>query len=264
MDVLTPGFDFAGYVRGIAQAPERVLLLDYDGTLAPFRVRPELATPYPEVRKALNAIVRAGGTRVILISARRAAELPPLVPLRPRPEIWGMHGWERLAPDGTLLAARPDEEARAALDEAVALVAPGLRAGSRIERRPASVALHWRGVPAIFVAKLKAAASAAWKALAHERNLEFVPFDGGLELRVAGWNKRNAVSALLEDMPPGAAVAYLGDDPSDEDVFETVKARGIAVLVRQQFRQTNADVWLRPPRELLAFLRLWRVETAAA
>lgn len=264
MDILTPGLDFSGYLRGIARAPERVLLLDYDGTLAPFRIRPELATPYPEVRKALNRIIRAGGTRVIIMSGRRAAELPPLLPLRDRPEIWGSHGWERLQPDGTLLVAEPREHEREALDDAITMLQPTLRAGSRIERKPASVALHWRGVPAIIVAKLKAAAAAAWKALAHDRGLDFVPFDGGLELRVPGWNKQNAVRALLKDMPEGAAVAYLGDDTTDEDVFEEVKARGIGVLVREQYRQTHADVWLRPPRELLAFLGHWRVEAAVA
>ncbi|MGE5524646.1 MAG: hypothetical protein ACM3SS_13100, partial [Rhodospirillaceae bacterium] len=80
MDVLTPGLDLARYLTGIAHASERVLLLDYDGTLAPFRIRPQLAKPYPRVREALNAILGAGGTRVIITSGRRAADLAPLLP----------------------------------------------------------------------------------------------------------------------------------------------------------------------------------------
>ncbi|MGE5465713.1 MAG: trehalose-phosphatase [Methanocella sp.] len=264
MDVLTPGLDLARYLSGIAHASERVLLLDYDGTLAPFRIRPQLAKPYPRVREALNAILHAGGTRVIITSGRRAADLPPLLPLRQRPEIWGLHGWERLQPDGTMLVAQQREEEREALEEAAAVLEPTLRAGSRIERKPGSVALHWRGVPAIIVAKLKAAAAATWKALALDRGLDFVPFDGGIELRAPGWNTLNAVRTLLDELPRNAAVAYLGDDTADEDVFEEVKARGIAVLVRERYRQTNADVWLRPPRDLLAFLRHWCVAPGAA
>jgi trehalose 6-phosphate phosphatase len=260
MEVLTPGLDFAAFMRGIARAPERILLLDYDGTLAPFRIRPELATPYPDVRRMLNAIMRAGGTRVIILSARRAKELPVLLPLRQRPEIWGSHGWERLQPDGTLLVAQPHAHMREVLEDAVAILKPALRTGSRIERKPTSVALHWRGGPAIAVARVKAAAAATWKAFAENRGLDFVPFDGGLELRVPGWNKHSAVSALLEEVPEGAAVAYLGDDVTEEDVFEAVKTRGIGVLVRQQYRPTSADVWLRPPRELLAFLKRWSVQ----
>jgi trehalose 6-phosphate phosphatase len=264
MDVLTPGLDLGRYLHGVAHAPERVLLLDYDGTLAPFRVRPELATPYPQVRHALNGIMRAGGTRVIIMSGRRAVELLPLLPLRERPEIWGLHGWERLQPDGSMLAARPREHELAALEDAAAMLQPTLRNGSRIERKPGSVALHWRGVPAIVVAKLKAAAAAAWKTVAADRGLDFVPFDGGLELRVPGWNKQNAVRALLKEVPTDAAIAYLGDDTTDEDVFEEVKTRGIAVLVRERYRPTNADIWLRPPRELLGFLRHWCVAPTGA
>ena len=264
MDILTPGLDLGRYLHALAHAPERVLLLDYDGTLAPFRVRPELATPYPRVRHALDGIMRAGGTRVIIMSGRRAADVQPLLPLRQRPEIWGLHGWERLQPDGSMLAARLRDHERAALEDAAAMLQPTLRSGSRIERKPGSVALHWRGVPAIVVAKLKAAAAAAWKTLAADRGLDFVPFDGGLELRVPGWNKQNAVRTLLSEVPEDAAIAYLGDDTTDEDVFEEVKTRGIAVLVRERYRQTNADIWLRPPRELLGFLRHWSVAPAGA
>jgi hypothetical protein len=30
------------------------------------------------------------------------------------------------------------------------------------------------------------------------------------------------------------------------------------VLVRPELRETEADVWLQPPRELVAFLKRWR------
>jgi hypothetical protein len=31
------------------------------------------------------------------------------------------------------------------------------------------------------------------------------------------------------------------------------------VLVRPQFRETAADLWIRPPEELVAFMRYWSV-----
>lgn len=261
MDVLTPDLDYTDFLRGIASAPERILLLDYDGTLAPFHIRPELATPYPDVRTVLSTIVRAGGTRVVIVSGRRAEDLLPLLPLDERPEIWGSHGRERLQPDGTLLLEAPEEHERMALEEAAAVLEPALHAGCRIERKPASVAVHWRGASVLSVAKLRAAATAAWKPLAQDQGLEWLPFDGGLELRAPGCNKAHAVHAVLADAAPGSAIAYLGDDITDEDAFEAIKPCGIGVLVRPQFRQTHADVWLRPPRELVAFLKLWRVDT---
>jgi trehalose-6-phosphatase len=63
---------------------------------------------------------------------------------------------------------------------------------------------------------------------------------------------------VLAETPEDAAVAYLGDDFTDEDAFVAVKPRGLAVLVRPEFRETAADVWIRPPRELIAFLKRWR------
>src|ERR1700755_1492520 len=83
LQVLTPGLDMKGHAARIASARERVLMLDYDGTLAPFHARPELAVPYPEASAALRDIVRAGGTRVVIVSGRPADEVPPLLGLEP-------------------------------------------------------------------------------------------------------------------------------------------------------------------------------------
>jgi trehalose-6-phosphatase len=67
------------------------------------------------------------------------------------------------------------------------------------------------------------------------------------------------VKTVLSQTGEDSAIAYLGDDMTDEDAFRAVKPRGIAVLVRPQFRPTTADVWLRPPDELVEFMRHWRV-----
>lgn len=55
-------------------------------------------------------------------------------------------------------------------------------------------------------------------------------------------------------------VAYLGDDLSDEAAFRAVQRvgrRGLGVLVRREWRDTAAEVWLRPPGELKGFLERW-------
>lgn len=47
----------------------------------------------------------------------------------------------------------------------------------QLEEKPASVALHWRGLPPERIAELQAAAPADWSALA---GLEVHLFDGGI------------------------------------------------------------------------------------
>jgi trehalose-phosphatase len=82
-------------------------------------------------------------------------------------------------------------------------------------------------------------------------------FDGGVELRPSGWDKGQTIRLLRSEHPAGAAVAFAGDDLTDEDAFQALGAAGLSVLVRSELRPTAADIWLRPPDELLDFLQNW-------
>ncbi|MGC2153787.1 MAG: trehalose-phosphatase, partial [Terriglobales bacterium] len=87
------------FLRFIALAPESALLLDYDGTLAPFRTQRNQAFPYPGIALLLQEIVRDACSRVVVISGREVTDLLPLLNIHPRPEIWGVHGLQRLRTD---------------------------------------------------------------------------------------------------------------------------------------------------------------------
>jgi trehalose-6-phosphatase len=56
---------------------------------------------------------------------------------------------------------------------------------------------------------------------------------------------------------PTATAAYLGDDTTDEDAFAVLRGRGLTMLVRAEQRPSQAEYWLRPPQDLLAFLDAW-------
>ncbi len=232
-------------------------MFDYDGTLAPFHLRPHLAYPYPEVARALDRLMRDDGTRVVIISGRRAEEIMPLLRLARQPEIWGAHGWERLAPDGSLSARQVGPESTLLLQEAQELAEGAVEFGARVERKPASVALHWRGLPTIKVLKVQAWIAGAWKPLIGDDGLDLLPFSGGIEAMAHGNHKGHAVRAVLADAPADSAIAYLGDAQPDEEAFREVRQRGIAVLVREQLRDTDASLWIRPPHELKRFLIHW-------
>ncbi|GAA4468167.1 bifunctional alpha,alpha-trehalose-phosphate synthase (UDP-forming)/trehalose-phosphatase [Nibrella saemangeumensis] len=53
-----------------AEAQSRLLLLDYDGTLANFAARPELAAPSEEVTAVLSSLAAIPGNKVVVISGR--------------------------------------------------------------------------------------------------------------------------------------------------------------------------------------------------
>jgi trehalose-phosphatase len=75
-----------------------------------------------------------------------------------------------------------------------------------------------------------------------------------------GRNKGGAVEAILAEAETNCPVAFLGDDLSDEAAFRAVNhvgSRGLSVLVRREQRESAAQIWLRPPAELKAFLARW-------
>ena len=222
MRVLITRVDWNAFLERIPAARERVLMLDYDGTLAPFQVRPERAVPYPGIAEALDGIMQDEGTRVVIVSGRRAAEVMALLPLKKQPEIWGGYGWERLLPDGALVVQELTGEVQRILRQASDFARGLARDGGRIECKPASVALHWRGLPALAVAKIREQALAAWSPLVRGNDVELLLFDGGIELRALGCNKQHAVKAILSETAGDSAVAYLGDDITDEDAFAAV------------------------------------------
>jgi trehalose 6-phosphate phosphatase len=244
-------------VARLEQARAAVLMLDYDGTLAPFRVDPSQARPYPGITEILDAIMQQGRTRLVLVSGRRATEVPPLLGTRHRPEVWGSHGWERLHPSGALTVEPAPQVALEALIEASASADAAQRLGARIERKPSSVALHWRGILEERVGRLRSLVEPAWRSLCDRAPLALLEFDGGLELRVAGRSKADAVLTVLSECGPGVPAAFLGDDLTDEDAFMALRGIGLGILVRAEHRPTAAQVWLRPPEELAAFLQRW-------
>jgi len=240
----------------LAGARHRILFLDYDGTLAPFTVRRELALPYPGVREALEGII-VTRCRVVMVTGRPSRELLRLLDLSRPPDVWGAHGLERLTPDGRLeripLKDGVNKGLKAALERA-----QETGYGQRLEQKYGCLALHWRGMDPAEIRAIEKATERRWSMLANGSGLELRRFDGGLELRAAGHGKGDVVRAVLSEEEGDAVAACLGDDMTDEDAFRAVKGRGVALLVRPEWRQTEADAWIRPPDELLEFLHHWR------
>ena len=254
------------FFRRIAAAPFRVLMLDYDGTLAPFRVERDRAAPYPGVRERVEALLAGGRSRVVVVSGRALSEIDALIGVSPPPEVWAAHGWEHRGRDGEIQRFPLTQAAAQGLGLARAFVTEhGLEAASEV--KPASVALHWRGEPAHIAAARERAARQAWSPIAERHGLELHPFDGGIELRASGRDKGAAVREILSEAPPGTASAYLGDDLTDEDAFQALPVGALGVLVREELRSTKAGAWVRPPEGLLDFLDRWlaaEADTAAA
>lgn len=243
---------------GFAGGPRPLLLLDYDGTLAPFRLDRFKARPWAGVRELLGRIQRQERTRMVVITGRPAAEIAPLLMLDPPLEVWGLHGAERLFPDGR----RELQPVPAATGQELDEVREQLKRyslGGLFEDKPNAAVMHWRGASPRKARLIEQRALRLFEPLARMDGLALLKFEDGVELRV-GRDKGGAVEAIVDEAGQGRPVAYLGDDLTDEAAFRALdQAEGphLSVLVCRQWRETAADVWLRPPAELRAILERW-------
>jgi trehalose 6-phosphate phosphatase len=257
--ILNPQIGIDQFFKQLNKAKKKALLLDYDGTLAPFHIDPSKAYPYPGIRDVLNKLIRVPDIRLVIISGRWIKELLPLLQLDKTLEIWGSHGLERRKPNGSYEIASMNEKALHGLAMADDWIEK-IGLSGRCEKKPGALALHWRGLDDKKIGKIVDKVTPKWSFIAGSSGLSLAEFDGGLELRVPVRNKGDVIRTILEEMGPGTVAAYLGDDLTDEDAFKSIKGKGIGVLVRNELRPTAADIWIKPPNGLLEFLSSWLPE----
>jgi len=243
------------FFRRVAEAQRSALLLDFDGTLAPFRLDPATVRPWAGVSELLDKIRSEGRSHVAIVSGRPARQVATQLGLDTPVEVWGLHGAEHLLPSGDMereaLPAEQTEALHAARQAIEELDMP-----LRVEEKWNAVVLHWRGASRGFAESARTRTGEILTPFAALPGMSLLVFDGGIELR-GGRNKGDAVRLLSQSLPVGAPAAYLGDDTTDEDAFEALGEEGLSVLVRRIWRPTAAQVWLRPPAGLRAFLQRW-------
>lgn len=253
------------FFRAVGESESRLLLLDYDGTLADFRINRFDARPWAGVRELLARIQADNRTRLRLVTGRPAGEINPMLKLDVPVEVWGLHGAERLLVDGTRELEEAPPGALEKLNELREQLARG-SFGGLVEDKPNAVVMHWRGRTPRQAKLIEQKTRALFEPAAQVNGLSLLPFEAGIELRV-GRDKGGAVEAIIERSEPGSPVTYVGDDLTDESAFRAVNASQsphLSVLMRRMRRETAADVWLRPPEGLRWFLRRWLQATSGS
>jgi len=248
-------FDFSLFTS-LRAAATRALMLDYDGTLAPFCEQRMEARPYPGVLASLHSLIDAGHTRVMIVSGRPVSEVVQLLGEPLAVEIWGAHGWERRHENGEMELWAAPADVSGVLGHAVTRITPLLPAGSLEVKRGAVVA-HARAVSSEERSRIAANVRTVWAPLAHRDDIELREFDGGFELRAVARTKGTVVRNVQEECGRDSLVAYLGDDLTDEDAFAEMRQSDWPILVRESPRPSNARYWLTPPGELLKFIKSW-------
>lgn len=204
------------------KASDTAILLDIDGTLAPI-VRHAADAQVPEAtRGVLIDISRTYGL-VACVTGRPAGEARRMVAIGTLTYIGG-HGSELLAP--AVRQVEVDPEVAAWADRVRSFVANEYgrelqRLRVRNEDKGAITALHWRGAPderAAHEALERVATAAGEAGLAVHWGRKVLEIRPPVPL-----SKGVAVGRLLRKSDCRQAI-YVGDDRTDADAFETLRA----------------------------------------
>ena len=208
-------------LTGLATAPELLVALDFDGTLAPIVEVPAEARALPAARSAIDGLAALPGTTVVLLSGRALADLATVSGLGRPVRLVGSHGLE---PDGDPVPL--DDAQRERLDRLNAAVDALVEGepGVRTERKPAGVAVHVRGAAPEVGSRVLDALRAGPAA---EPGIVTTPGKAVLDLAVTDMNKGIA----LDRMRGSAAVFFAVDDVTDEAVFARLRPGDVGVKV---------------------------------
>jgi trehalose-phosphatase len=231
----------------IRSAEHLALFLDFDGTLAPFRIRPEEVRLSNSTRRALQRLIRHSPLRVFVLSGRRRADVRNRLGV-PGVHCYGLHGWE--APR----TAVPKSSAGKLLREAKRQLGKGLYGlrGVWIEDKGPILGVHARGAAA---GAVRQAGNVVQEVMGQfEPGLRVLPGSRVWEVMPRELKGKGAtVQALLRQMPPATLPIYLGDDAADESAFAAL-SYGITICVGLR-QPTDARFRLRNPQEVRTFLK---------
>jgi trehalose 6-phosphate synthase/phosphatase len=231
------------------------LLLDYDGSLVPIAKVPDLAVPDAALLALVAALAARPGTEVHLVSGRPRDLLERWFDELPI-GLWAEHGaYYRPSPN------RPWECTVPMPLEWISKVLPILEQftagtpGSLIERKSASVAWHYRLAHAEFGARQAHELRMLLGDALSNQPLEVVEGKKVIEVRLRGASKAMVAHRVLATHQAPPAILAVGDDRTDDDLFEALPEASVKVAVGpRRSRATYRVADYRAVREILESL----------
>jgi trehalose 6-phosphate synthase/phosphatase len=233
------------------RSARRLLILDYDGTLVPFAVSPELAKPTPVLLRFLSSLAVDPCNEVLLATGRDRGTLDRWFKGIPM-GLAAEHGAWIKERDGDwkrqhFVAPHWKQEILPILKTYADRVP-----GAFVEEKEFSLVWHYR------IADLEQARPVARELTDHllvftaSIDLQVLRGNKTVEIRKAGINKGGAVQQWIEKGNFDFILA-IGDDSTDEDMFAVLPYWGYSFRVGAH--PTRARFRMGDPAEVLEFLR---------
>ncbi|CAN5774391.1 trehalose-phosphatase [soil metagenome] len=250
--------DLLDRLDALARTPLLLVACDYDGTLAEIVPDPANAIPNAEAIKGLKAMSGVSSTSTAVVSGRSDADLTMFLGAFQPDFTVGSHGaeWQHA---GVALST----EERDRLDQVGGIIASIVKScsGLRYELKPAGVALHTRTAdPTVAIQAIKSAMERCGSIPGvHIRHGSQV-----VEFMVVAANKGDAIRRARH-AAGASGVIFIGDDLTDEDVFESLEAEDLGIKVGKGDTAARHRVSGVPDvAEILQFVAFVRGEWARA
>ncbi len=210
-------------------AKERMIFLDYDGTLTGFYNDPLEAKPDDELIKLIKNLVKNPKNKVTIISGRAKDTLEEWVghlnvDIIAEHGVWlkeGKEGWEMMS----TLTDEWKKEIRPLLELFV-----DRTPGSFIEEKDYSLVWHYRKVETGLGELRTRELLSQLKYISSDGDLQILEGDKVVEIKNRDINKGKGTKIWLQKFPHDFAIAF-GDDTTDEDTFKVMPKNAYTIKV---------------------------------
>ena len=212
-----------------AQSERRLLFLDYDGTLSPFKTDPALAKPDAKLRKVIQELADDPKNRLVVISGRDRNTLEKWLGTYDV-DIISEHGvWLKEKRRGWHAIAKLKNDWKDEMRHVMELYVDRTP-GSFIEEKDYSLVWHYRKVETGLGDLRSRELTSHLKYLSTNLSLQVLEGDMVVEVKNIEVNKGRAASLWLEKYTTDFVLA-IGDDWTDEDTFQAMPDDAITIKV---------------------------------
>jgi trehalose-phosphatase len=229
------------------------LLLDYDGTLTPLRKTPDEAILAVKTRRLIEALSKLDNCKVTLVSGRSVKNLKQFAQFKNVTYI-GNHGFETqdarcnynvpLKKDVRYALWNTHKHLRDSLSDINGII---------IEDKRFTISAHHQMVSPTHLHRIKVTVKEIMSKCVRNDELSLFESKNVIEIRpTGGWNKGWAAKKVLSKYNNFLPIC-IGDDITDEDMFESFKGIGINIRVGKCV-DSKADYYVDNVSEVQHFL----------
>ena len=236
-------------LKAYKTAKNRLLLLDYDGTLVEFNEKPNLAIPSPQLLKTIEKLIQQPNTDVVIISGRDQLFLD---------KWFGKMKLTLVAEHGYFIKNEKWTEKLNNNKEWIQNLLPIFNSftdrtpGTFVEEKQNSLVWHYRKTDPELANNRAVELKTVIKSLAPE-SISLMDMDKAIEITNSQFNKGTAVSDIISKKNYDFTLC-IGDDVTDENMFINLNEEAYSLKVGK--KTTAAKYYIKNPVEVKKLLKL--------